>query len=113
MGGLLALYGLVAEAATFGHAWVMSPALWYADAAIFDWLAEQPAPVGSLWLDVGALEGDDELHEVRLMRDLLLRRGWRRDATLHYREDPLGEHDEASWGRRVREHWGVLIGMAE
>lgn len=109
MGGLIALYGLVARAATFGAAWVMSPALWYADAAIFGWLAEQPGPVGRIWLDVGLEEGDDEVHDVRRMRDLLLMRGWREHDTLRYVEDPEGDHDEASWGRRVASHWMELV----
>lgn len=111
MGGLIALYGVVAGAATFGAAWVLSPALWYADDAIFDWLAEQPAPVGRIWLDAGALEGVDELADVSRMRDLLVQRGWRLDDTLCYLEDPDGDHDEAAWGRRVLTHWDTLVGM--
>jgi len=111
MGGLLSLYGVIAGAATFGAAWVMSPALWYADAAIFEWLATQPAPVGRIWLDAGVQEGLDELLDARRMRDLLIARGWKLEDTLRYHEDPDGDHDEASWGRRVREHWSTLIGM--
>ncbi|MEP6589960.1 MAG: alpha/beta hydrolase-fold protein [Gemmatimonadota bacterium] len=111
MGGLIALYGVVADAATFGVAWAMSPALWYADSAIFDWLAEQPAPVGRIWLDAGVLEGQDELHDVQRMRDLLVSRGWRLDDSLRYLEDPEGDHDEVAWGRRVQEHWSTMVGM--
>lgn len=111
MGGLLALHALVAEAATFSAAWVLSPALWYAAGAIYDWMATQPGPVGRLWLDVGEAEGEDQVDEVRQMRDLLVRRGWRLNQSLHYSEDAEGDHDEASWGRRVREHWPKLVGM--
>lgn len=111
MGGLIALYGVIAEAATFGVAWVMSPALWYAEDAVYDWLAEQPGPVGRIWLDAGELEGVDEIADVRRMRDLLVQRGWRLDDTLRYLEDPEGDHDEASWSRRVADHWAALIGM--
>lgn len=111
MGGLISLYGIIAGAATFGAAWVISPALWYADAAVFRWLAEQPAPVGRIWLDAGALEGPDEIADIRRMRDLLITRGWKRDDTLRYFEDPEGDHDETSWGRRVREQWPTLLGM--
>lgn len=111
MGGLISLYGVIAGAATFGAAWVMSPALWYADAEIFDWLATQPAPVGRIWLDAGVQEGLDELHDTRRMRDLLVARGWKLDDTLRYLEDPDGDHDEESWGRRVHEQWNTLTGM--
>lgn len=111
MGGLFALYALLAGAATFGAAWAMSPALWYADGEIFRWLAHRPGPVGRLYLDVGAREGDDELFDARRIHDLLLDRGWVQGSNFRYVEDPEGEHNEASWGRRVREEWRELTGM--
>lgn len=111
MGGLLALYAMIQEAGTFGAAWVLSPALWYAGGAIYDWVATQPGPVGQLWLDTGVKEGDDQLDEVRRMRDLLVTRGWKLNQGLHYLEDPDGDHDEASWGRRVDEQWTRMVGM--
>lgn len=111
MGGLFATYALVAGAATFGAAWAMSPAYWYADGRVFSWLRRQPAPVGRIWLDVGLLEGDEAVLDARRMRDLLLDRGWTLGGTLRYLEDPDGDHDEASWGRRVRKHWRELVGM--
>ena len=109
MGGLFALYALLAGAATFGAAWSLSPALWYGDEAIFRWLRRQPGPVGTIYLDVGQQEGDDALFDVRRMRDLLLDRGWTLGGTLSYREDPDGEHNEAAWGRRIREEWSRLV----
>ncbi|MBA2293181.1 MAG: alpha/beta hydrolase, partial [Gemmatimonadales bacterium] len=112
MGGLFSLYALIAGAGTFGSAWVLSPALWYADGAIYDWLAHQPGPVGRLWLDVGVEEGIGEVHDVQRMRDLLVARGWEEGNQLRYLEDPLGDHDEASWGRRIRENWDTLARVA-
>lgn len=112
MGGLFSIYALIAGAGTFGSAWVLSPALWYADGAIYDWLAHQPGPVGRLWLDVGVAEGIDEVHDVQRMRDLLVSRGWQEGNQLRYLEDPLGDHDEASWGRRIRENWDTLARVA-
>lgn len=111
MGGLFALYALLAGAATFGAAWALSPALWYADGAIFRWLRRQPAPCGRIHLDIGLLEGDEEVFDVRRMRDLLLDRGWTQGGTLRYLEDPDGHHDEASWGRRVDAEWPRLLAM--
>lgn len=113
MGGLFAIYAILGGAATFGSAWVLSPAFWYADGAVFRWLGRQPAPTGRIWLDVGVGEGEEELLDVRQMRDLLVSRGWKVGNTLRYIEDPNGDHDEASWSRRVREHWATLVGMIE
>ncbi len=112
MGGLFALYALLGGAATFGRAWVMSPALWYADEAIFRWLRRQPGPVGQIYLDVGLQEGDDTVFDARRMRDLLLDRGWTLGGSLRYVEDPEGDHDEASGGRRIRAAWPRLIAAA-
>ncbi len=111
MGGLMALYGLMAGAGTFGSAWALSPALWYAHGAVFEWLAHHPAPVGRIWLDAGVGEGAEQIADVRRMRDLMIGRGWKLDDTLRYAEDPEGEHDEMSWGRRLRENWTALTGM--
>ena len=113
MGGLFALYALLGAAATFSAAWVLSPALWYADGAIFRWLRRQPAPVGRIYLDVGLLEGDDTVFDVRRMHDLLLDRGWTLGGTFRYVEDPNGDHDESSWGRRLHKSWPQLVDVAE
>ena len=106
-------HALIREARTFSAAWVLSPALWYAGGAIYDWIATQPGPVGQLWLDTGVEEGDDQLDEVRQMRDLLVHAAGDSNQALHYHEDPDGDHDEASWGRRVDEQWRRLVGMLE
>lgn len=111
MGGLFSLYAILGAAATFGAAWAMSPALWYADGAIFRWIRRQPAPTGRIWLDVGTEEGDDEVYDVRRMRDILLDRGWIMGGTLGYAEDPGAGHDETAWGQRVAAHWPALVGM--
>lgn len=111
MGGLFALYAVLGGAATFGSAVVMSPALWYADRAVFRWVRRQAGPAGRIVLDVGLHEGDEAVDDARAMRDLLLERGWTPGGTLHYAEDAEGAHDEASWGRRLRERWGRIVGM--
>ncbi|HET9133326.1 MAG TPA: alpha/beta hydrolase-fold protein, partial [Gemmatimonadales bacterium] len=109
MGGLIALYGVTAGAAAFGAAWAMSPALWYAQGRIFDWVRHAPGPVGRIALDIGLEEGADAVLDVRRMRDLLLDRGWVIGPTLDYREDPEGDHDEASWARRLAAGWPRFI----
>ncbi len=111
MGGLFAIYAVLGGAATFGAAVVMSPALWYADGAVFRWLRRQPGPVGEVYLDVGLLEGEDTVFDARRMHDLLLDRGWTLGTSLHYLEDAEGDHDEATWARRLRAQWVRIVGM--
>ena len=56
MGGLISLYGFFRAPAVFGFAGVLSPSLWYADAAIFPVVAAAPvAPTaGELLADADA-----------------------------------------------------------
>ena len=68
--------------------------------------------MGQIYLDVGLQEGDDTVFDTRRMRDLLLDRGWTLGGTLRYVEDPDGDHDEASWGRRISTAWPQLIAAA-
>lgn len=113
MGGLISLYGQLAMPDVFGAAWVMSPALWYADGQVFRWIASRPVTSsGRIWLDVGLHEGEDTVFDTRRLRDLLLDRGWVMDRDFRYLEDPEGDHDEESWGRRVRENWADLPAIA-
>jgi hypothetical protein len=41
------------------------------------------------------------IDDARALRKVLVREGWEEPRGLRYDEDPVGEHDEASWGRRV------------
>jgi predicted alpha/beta superfamily hydrolase len=112
MGGLISLYGHLARPEVFGAAWVMSPALWYADGEIFRWIGSLPRHhSGTIWLDVGLNEGEDAVFDVRTLRDLLLDRGWVMGRDLRYMEDPEGDHNEESWATRTREHWLALPGI--
>jgi hypothetical protein len=65
--------------------------------------------VGRIALDIGLEEGADAVLDVRRMRDLLLDRGWVIGPTLDYREDPEGDHDEASWARRLAAGWPRFV----
>ena len=99
LGGLISLYALFRRPETFGVAGALSPALWFAGGAIFDYLRRAPAPGGRIYLDIGTAEGDDELREARQLRDLLVERGidrvtawstWRTKAPTTTREPGLG-----------------------
>ena len=71
MGGLISLYAFFRYPHAFGFAGIMSPALWFAQRAIFPYVRSAPHVGGRLYLDVGMREGEGTLHNAREMRDLL------------------------------------------
>ena len=110
LGGLISLYGLFRSPWTFGVAGVMSPALWFADGRIFDYVREQRAPGGRIHLDMGTHEGPDALEDARQMKELLTERGFIPGATLSYFEDVGARHNERAWARRFRKVLPWLLG---
>lgn len=101
MGGLCALYAHFRHPQSFGGAIAMSPSLWFARRAVFDFVASRPKPTPSrVYLDCGALEaGGRMLTMVQSMNRHLHARGWDDDHLL-FVGDPRGGHDERSWSRR-------------
>ena len=110
MGGLLSLYAHFRHPEVFGASGVLSPSLWFADGAIYDYIQRAPAVGGRIYLDVGTEEGDDELADARRLRDLLIERGYRLDANLRYVEDEGADHGESWWGPRLRAALPFLLG---
>ena len=109
LGGLISLYALFRRPETFGVAGALSPALWFADGAIFDYLRHAPCPGGRIYLDIGTAEGEDELREARQLRDLLVDRGYRPGDSLVYLEDEGADHHEEAWARRIRATLPYLV----
>ncbi|MBI3789671.1 MAG: alpha/beta hydrolase [Gemmatimonadetes bacterium] len=110
LGGLISLYALFRSPWTFGAAGVMSPALWFADGRIFDYVREQKPPGGRIHLDIGTHEGPDALEDARQMKELLTDRGFIPGATLSYYEDVGARHNERAWARRFRKVLPYLLG---
>lgn len=102
LGALISLYGFFAEPDVFGFAGAMSPALWPAQHRILAYIERAPSPPGRLYLDVGTREGLGELRDVRKLRKLLERKGYRRGQELLYLRERGGRHSEEAWGRRFR-----------
>jgi len=109
MGGLLALYGYFRHGDTFGRASVQSPALWFGEGAIFEYVAEAPKPAGRIYLDVGAREGETTLANARRMHEMLQQKGYVTNRTLRWVEDRNGQHHEFAWGRRLRKALPFLL----
>jgi predicted alpha/beta superfamily hydrolase len=99
MGGLISLYGFFKEPDTFGFAGVMSPALWFADRAVFPFIEQAPPRPGRIYLDVGTQEGETTLRNAREMRDLLGGKGYVEGALLYVEDEGAG-HTESAWAER-------------
>jgi predicted alpha/beta superfamily hydrolase len=110
LGGLISLYAILRHPDVFAAAGALSPALWFADRAIFDYAAGRPGARGRIHLDVGLEEGDEAVADVRRMRDLLVARGWSRRRDLSYVEEAHAEHREDAWARRLRAALPFLLG---
>lgn len=108
LGGLISLYGAVRHPDTFGAALVQSPALWFADEAIFPWLAGRPRP-RRLHLDVGTEEGPEAVALTRRLRDLLVARGAVPGTDLSYDEEDGAAHHEHAWARRFESALPFLL----
>jgi predicted alpha/beta superfamily hydrolase len=102
MGGLISLYAFFRNADVFGVAGVMSPALWFAEGAIFGYVEEASFSAGKLYLDIGTREGQQTVANVRRLRDMLTRKGYRLRRDLFYVEESGAGHEEAAWRRRIR-----------
>ncbi len=116
LGGLIALYAFFRNPAVFGFAGVMSPSLWFAGEAIYNFVESAAYFPGKIYLDAGTRElGEDNnnglLHRatasrryyasVRRMKALLVRKGYRPMRDLMHVEEKWAGHSESSWGRRL------------
>lgn len=126
MGGLISLYAFFRQPATFGFAGVMSPSLWYAGEAIFDYVEAASYYPGKLYLDVGTRELGEHhsgrLHRatasrryyasVRRMKGILVRKGYRPLRDLYHVEEKWAGHTESSWARRLAPALRFLLSEA-
>ncbi|MCP4361533.1 MAG: alpha/beta hydrolase [Chloroflexi bacterium] len=115
MGGLISLYAFFAFPATFGFTGVMSPSLWFAESAIFNYVEEAPFQQGKIYLDAGTREmggvWPDQMMlrarsrryygRVRHMKRILVKKGYRPTRNLLHIEGKEAGHDEAAWADRL------------
>lgn len=102
MGGLASLYAALKRPDVFGAAMVMSPAFWFANAQIFDYVtaAKMPPAPSRLYIDAGGKEDNGNLLRLaRRMTKVLEKRGYAKDR-LRFVADPHGIHNEGDWRRR-------------
>ena len=105
LGGLLALFVGLMRPDVFGKLAVMSPSVWWDRRIILkDVRRLRQKPAVRVWLEIGTAEGNRPariLADVRTLRDVMLRKGWRQGEDLCYVEDDGAGHNEGAWGARV------------
>lgn len=107
LGGLVSFYFGMAYSDNFSRIGVVSPAVWWASAEIFNWVRAPRSPQSRIWLDMGTAEGrtaganERLLKGVRSLRDSLTQCGWVLGESLHYLEADGGQHNETAWGEHV------------
>lgn len=117
MGGLISLYAFFRHPESFGFAGVMSPSLWFAQEAIFNYVEAAVFNPGKIYLDAGTREFGDSWPEVmtlrlrsrryygrvRRLKRLLARKGYRPVRDIRHVEGRGANHNEAAWAARLPE----------
>jgi predicted alpha/beta superfamily hydrolase len=86
----------------FGRLAALSPSLWWHRRRILDRARALDGRLAvTVWLDAGTHEGPGVLHHARMLKNILVRHGWRLGRDLHYREVAGGQHSEAAWALRA------------
>ncbi len=112
LGGLAAIEAGLLYPRVFGKVAVMSPSVWWDQRSILGMVRRFSGGTRPhIWLDTGTEEGDappQVVEDARLLRDVLLERGWREGEDLFYHEYAGAGHNERAWGARFGE---VLMGL--
>jgi predicted alpha/beta superfamily hydrolase len=105
LGGLVSMYFGLEHPEIFGKLLVMSPSVWWANAAILKEVSRIKHKIRQkIWLDVGTQEDAKPeicVEQARKLRDALLAKGWQPGDELAYVEDEGGGHNEWAWGHRA------------
>lgn len=105
LGGLVTIYLGIQYPQVFGKLAIMSPSVWWDYRMILRKIVSithKHRP--KVWLDVGTEEGSNPRgtrRDVRLLRDVLLRKGWKEGQNLYYYEDEGAGHTEGAWAARL------------
>ena len=124
LGGLISLFAFFHCAQVFGLAGAISPAFEPTPQEMLGYVEQAPFVPGRVYMDVGTREaasGPRQTREeqaesraylasVRQMRDVLLRKGYRRGTDLCYLQERGGIHHESAWARRLPGAIKFLLG---
>ncbi len=122
MGGLISLYAYFQRPGVFGMVGAMSPAFWFAGGAIIPFIRSRPPVFGRIYLDMGEKEPASAhgwwrfpllsrlgKNHCQRVAHLLMKKGCDEEH-LRLVVDPDGEHNEASWRRRLPDALRFLLG---
>ena len=105
LGGLVTLYIGLRNPKVFGKLAVMSPSVWWDKRTILHDVRHLTGkPALKIWLDIGTAEGQRPqriVGDVRKLRDVLVRKGWKEGQDLMYVEAEGAGHNEGAWASRV------------
>lgn len=105
LGGLAAMCLGLSHPGVYGKLAVLSPSVWWDHRVILKMLhAAQHPQRQRIWLDIGGAEGNapfSSTRDVRLLKAMLVTRGWREGGNLHYLEAEGAAHTELAWAERV------------
>jgi len=109
LGGLVSLYLGLKYPRVFGRVAVVSPAVWWADNQIVHYTEAHAKERLRIWLDIGTKEGRNAeearatVDQARLLKEALIKKGWRLGKDLKYYEAKGAEHNERAWAARLEE----------
>ena len=102
LGGLVTLYLGMRYPDVYGKLAVFSPSVWWRDRVILKYVEGIQQKTGQrIWLDIGTDEGRRAMPDVRALKRMLVKKGWRPGKDLEYREIAGGQHSEYAWAERV------------
>ena len=108
LGGLVSLYLALKYSSVFGRTAVVSPSVWFANKQIVHFVeALQKKPKVRIWMDIGTKEGgtieeaQQTVNDARLLKETLIKKGWRLGKDLDYFEAEGAKHNEGAWAARV------------
>ena len=89
---------------SFGRLGVFSPSVWWDSRVVVKTAnAYKAQPKPRIWLDIGTKESQEAAPDARILRDVLVKKGWVLGKNLAYIEDQGAEHNENAWARRFGE----------
>jgi predicted alpha/beta superfamily hydrolase len=102
LGGLLTMHLGLKYPTVFSRLAVLSPSVWWDNRVLLREVESLPSKLPfRIWLDAGTAEGEAVVRDSRALRDALTSKGWVEGKDLAYHEAERGEHNEASWAKRV------------
>jgi predicted alpha/beta superfamily hydrolase len=108
LGGLVSLYLGLKYPNVFGRV-AVAPAAWWADNQIVHYTEAHPKEPLRVWLDIGTKEGRDAkeaqatMDGARLLKEALIKKGWKPEKDLKYFEAEGAEHNERAWAARFEQ----------